>query len=638
MIIVKKTSLSSLILFAIFWITAVSAQGPVEKGLIESAKPMVDRQTDGLYVFAPQIDNLVVMNVRVYNNESELVLNVRSFGEMVDLQAADLPDGKYRYETNTVFKLDGFIGGHEINGDEGISRDAGEFTISSGEMIELEEFRGEETAGRMDAFLNNVAAVLAWTMSGLVADASASEPATEFARVTISDREADLILDGGSLAHPEYVIRVTANDAATTGRFALYDTVGEGSGWDAVIVIDTVENSVIGKSFVVGSNGDLSWGNLGMWYDRSQQQLAIGGTATPFDFNVYAATPDLMLHDESDTSEVVMQLDDGLVTFWGRPTSAGNPSHTRMMTMDTLAPTGSLAIASSGHLSAVQGASIGTEINTGQTIFSIGNSGSSRAQMEFIDAGGSGYIEWGQSDSAMQFEGPSSLTTVEFNLGAPEYSLMLSSTGKLGMGTNAPEADIHVKHSNGTAKILVEETSGAAAPRTLFQLKNKGNTKFGVLNTEAGVEWAFANPGTGFRLSRQGSGVVEMEILNNGNMVIAGALTQNSDVNAKTAIADIDPEEILGLVSELPVSQWEYKDARGETHIGPMAQDFYAAFGLGASETGISTIDTAGVALVAIQALVERNKSLESDVENLKQMVKQLMHAQENTRVLTSVN
>ena len=59
-----------------------------------------------------------------------------------------------------------------------------------------------------------------------------------------------------------------------------------------------------------------------------------------------------------------------------------------------------------------------------------------------------------------------------------------------------------------------------------------------LVNTAANVEWAFANPGTGFRLSRQGSGFIEMEVFNNGNVRIEGALTQNSDVNAKTGVTN----------------------------------------------------------------------------------------------------
>ena len=85
----------------------------------------------------------------------------------------------------------------------------------------------------------------------------------------------------------------------------------------------------------------------------------------------------------------------------------------------------------------------------------------------------------------------------------------------------------------------------------------------------------------------------------------------------------------------MPVSKWEYKDALGESHIGPMAQDFYAAFGLGATDTGISSIDAGGVALAAIQALnqklVEQNLSLEQHAILMGQRVAEL--EQQNQRI-----
>ncbi len=202
--------------------------------------------------------------------------------------------------------------------------------------------------------------------------------------------------------------------------------------------------------------------------------------------------------------------------------------------------------------------------------------------------------------------------------------LQVVASGNIGMGTASPTESLHVQRSDGSARILVEELHATPQDRQLFKIKSIGNTKFSVENTGAGVDWAFANPGTGFRLSRQGSGVVEMEIFNNGNMLLAGALTQNSDINAKTAIAGVDTGEILNLVTRLPMNKWEYKDARGEAHIGPMAQDFYAAFGLGATDTGISSIDTAGVALAAIQALAEKNELLELKNQSLLVSMQQL--------------
>ena len=158
--------------------------------------------------------------------------------------------------------------------------------------------------------------------------------------------------------------------------------------------------------------------------------------------------------------------------------------------------------------------------------------------------------------------------------------------------------------------IIAKDISGVVVPRTMFEIQNSGNTKFNVTNTDASESWAFANPGTGFRLSRQGSGSVEFEVKNNGNAVLAGTLTENSDINAKQDIVVLDQQVILDKVMGLDISEWRYKDDPNSKHIGPMAQDFYQAFELGDTDKGISTLDSSGVALAAIQAIKN-----EKDVE-----------------------
>jgi len=82
-----------------------------------------------------------------------------------------------------------------------------------------------------------------------------------------------------------------------------------------------------------------------------------------------------------------------------------------------------------------------------------------------------------------------------------------------------------------------------------------------------------------------------------------GTWTSVSDRNAKTALQPVDPREVLKKVVALPMSTWQYKTQEKFRHLGPMAQDFYAAFHLGGSDTGIATIDADGVALAAIQGL-----------------------------------
>ena len=75
-----------------------------------------------------------------------------------------------------------------------------------------------------------------------------------------------------------------------------------------------------------------------------------------------------------------------------------------------------------------------------------------------------------------------------------------------------------------------------------------------------------------------------------------------SDRNIKDRFKAVDPRAILAAVASLPIERWSYK---GEPvrHLGPMAQDFAAAFGLGADDRHIFTLDAAGVALAAIQGL-----------------------------------
>ena len=84
----------------------------------------------------------------------------------------------------------------------------------------------------------------------------------------------------------------------------------------------------------------------------------------------------------------------------------------------------------------------------------------------------------------------------------------------------------------------------------------------------------------------------------------SGSWTALSDRNAKKAVVPIDSREVLDRVVAMPLSTWQYTTQDEKfRHMGPMAQDFYSAFHLGESDTGIDTIDADGVALAAIQGL-----------------------------------
>ena len=102
----------------------------------------------------------------------------------------------------------------------------------------------------------------------------------------------------------------------------------------------------------------------------------------------------------------------------------------------------------------------------------------------------------------------------------------------------------------------------------------------------------------------------------------------SSDRNLKENFGAVDSAGVLEKVVAMPVQSWNYKAQPGEQHIGPVAQDFRAAFGLGRDETSIATVDEGGVALAAIQGLnrkvEEREAALRAENAELRRSVAEL--------------
>lgn len=91
-----------------------------------------------------------------------------------------------------------------------------------------------------------------------------------------------------------------------------------------------------------------------------------------------------------------------------------------------------------------------------------------------------------------------------------------------------------------------------------------------------------------------------------------------SDREAKRDIVPVDDRTILQRVVGLPVSEWSYKaDSPSVRHIGPMAQDFKAAFGVGATDRSYDPIDAHGVAFSSIRALYEMVQKQDARIERL---------------------
>jgi hypothetical protein len=98
-----------------------------------------------------------------------------------------------------------------------------------------------------------------------------------------------------------------------------------------------------------------------------------------------------------------------------------------------------------------------------------------------------------------------------------------------------------------------------------------------------------------------------------------------SDRNIKRQIVPADEQAVLESLARLPISTWSYDmESQSVRHLGPMAQDFHAAFGLGATVEAYDPIDAHGVELTALKALTTRLKQLEAENQRLETRLKAL--------------
>ena len=208
--------------------------------------------------------------------------------------------------------------------------------------------------------------------------------------------------------------------------------------------------------------------------------------------------------------------------------------------------------------------------------------------------------------------------------GAPTSSIDISSDGDVGVGTASPSAKLHASASTG-------------AITTMLQLTNNAASRLNFEDTAAVTTWGLNNSSGNLNMIKSGAGVTAFALQGSGALTIAGALTQNSNRDLKSNIAEVNPEAILAKVAELPISTWIYKaDEAQATHLGPMAQDFAAAFGLGEDNLHIALGDMAGVSLAAVQALNKQVSAKDAEIAKLQQQNAEMAQRLSNLEALVN--
>jgi hypothetical protein len=104
-----------------------------------------------------------------------------------------------------------------------------------------------------------------------------------------------------------------------------------------------------------------------------------------------------------------------------------------------------------------------------------------------------------------------------------------------------------------------------------------------------------------------------------------GSWSSLSDRDSKENVVAVDARQVLDRLAQLPIATWNYKSQEPSVrHIGPMAQDFFTAFGVGEDQRHITGVDADGVALAAVQGL---NRKLEANLAEKEAQILQLRQA-----------
>ena len=186
--------------------------------------------------------------------------------------------------------------------------------------------------------------------------------------------------------------------------------------------------------------------------------------------------------------------------------------------------------------------------------------------------------------------------------GAPTSSIDVAASGDVGIGTSSPQYKLDVATTGENALLAVRRTDNGSIIKFAANLSN------GAIGTVNDFPVVFTVNNTS-----------KMTLDSSGNLTTIGsmnatAFNTTSDKNVKENFGPINQATILDRLANMPISTWNFiADGTKTKHMGPMAQDFYAAFGLGADDKHIATVDADGVTFAAIQELNTRNQALSSE-------------------------
>ena len=392
-------------------------------------------------------------------------------------------------------------------------------------------------------------------------------------------------------------------------------------------------NQLVNSSFTIKAGAGLAGGG----------PVALGGSVTLNNSGVLAVTGD---------ANITAASQGGVVTLTDNSTSANAPNTLVVRDSAGSFSAGKITAAFSGNGSALTGLNA-SQLTSGTVppaqlpAIVLTNHASGVTFTNMVVSGSLTYLGNGSENTALGIQALAANISGTQNSAVGTFALLSNTSGNINTALGDQALTDNLDGNGNTAmgyQALNDNTSGsdntAIGLESLATLaKGSGNVALGydtlaaltsgngniAVGQAAGA--SLASGDNNIYIGNLGSGS-ETGIVRIGTpgtqtatylagTVYANGVALTSDRNAKENFAPVDPLAVLAKVTSLPVTEWNYKSDRPSVqHMGPMAQDFQAAFGLaGQDDKHISVVDEGGVALAAIQGLNQMVEARDATIQ-----------------------
>jgi hypothetical protein len=258
---------------------------------------------------------------------------------------------------------------------------------------------------------------------------------------------------------------------------------------------------------------------------------------------------------------------------------------------------GGVGNTASGYYATVSGGYSNTA--SGNYSFAAGGNATASDNNSFV---------WGDTSRSMRSQGANSFTVL--------------ATGGVYLYTTPNGTDV-VLDNNGNLNFGATTRQMLNLWSTAYGIGVQNNDEYFRTAGQFGQFYWFSGGSHNNTNGNSGGGTTLMSLSTSG-LTVSGTVVSGSDRNLKEHFQPVDAVQVLARVAALPISRWNYKADTASQHIGPVAQDFYGAFGVGPDDKHIATIDEGGVALAAIQGLNQKLEQKETEIMELKTQLNEL--------------